>query len=399
MVADRRWAGGHLSGGGRVSSGRSGPSRIAVDLLWLVPGDVGGSEEYAVRTLLAFARHGPTDLRPVVHLSDVAASAHPELGRSLDLEVCPVENRRRGRRLLAESTWLASRTRRLDAVHHVGGRIPVRTGSPVAVTVHDLQPLDHPEHFSPIKRAYLGRALPRSIRRADVVVTVSDAVARQIGDRFAIPAARIVVVSSGLPTRAGAAAPTDPPTVLFPAVTHPHKRHVLLVEAFHLLADRHPTVRLVLTGGAGRAEADVRRAIDDGPHADRIDRTGRIPAEALAERLSAASVVAFPSVYEGFGIPVVEAMAAGVPVLVAGGTPAADLVGLASVVPAVAGPDPWADRMERVLVDDEHRRALVDEGHVGAAAHTWEASASALERAWRLLLTAGPVAGRDGSGA
>ena len=380
-----------------MSGGRSGPARIAVDLLWLVPGDVGGSEEYAVRTLLAYASHGPSDLRPVVHLTGAAAEAHPELGQLLDVETCPVDNRHRGRRLLAESTWLASRTRQLDAVHHMGGRIPARTGAPVAVTVHDLQPLDHPEHFSVAKRAYLGRALPRSIRRADVVVAVSHGVAHQIMDRFAIPAERVPVVSSGVVPAVGLPVPSDPPTILYPAVTHPHKRHILLVEAFHLLAGRHPTVRLVLTGGQGRAEGDVGKAIDGGPHADRIDRTGRIPADLLASHLSGASVVAFPSSYEGFGIPVVEAMAAGVPVLVSGGTPAADLVGGGSVVSAVAGPDRWANELERLLVDDRHRRLLVDAGRLGATAHTWEASADALERAWRLLLATGPVAARRGS--
>ena len=380
-----------------MSGGRPGPARIAVDLLWLVPGDVGGSEEYAVRTLLAYASHGPSDLRPVVHLTGAAAEAHPELGQLLDVETCPVDNRHRGRRLLAESTWLASRTRQLDAVHHMGGRIPARTGAPVAVTVHDLQPLDHPEHFSVAKRAYLGRALPQSIRRADVVVAVSHGVAHQIMDRFAIPAERVPVVSSGVVPAVGLPVPSDPPTILYPAVTHPHKRHILLVEAFHLLAGRHPTVRLVLTGGPGRAEGDVDKAIDGGPHADRIDRTGRIPADLLASHLSGASVVAFPSSYEGFGIPVVEAMAAGVPVLVSGGTPAADLVGGGSVVSAVAGPDRWANELERLLVDDRHRRLLVDAGRLGATAHTWEASADALERAWRLLLATGPVAARRGS--
>mgnify|MGYP001584626304 FL=1 len=377
-----------------MSGDRSGPARIAVDLLWLVPGDVGGSEEYAVRTLLAYASHGPSDLRPVVHLTGAAAEAHPELGQLLDVETCPVDNRHRGRRLLAESTWLASRTRQLDAVHHMGGRIPARTGAPVAVTVHDLQPLDHPEHFSVAKRAYLGRALPRSIRRADVVVAVSHGVAHQIMDRFAIPAERVPVVSSGVVPAVGLPVPSDPPTILYPAVTHPHKRHILLVEAFHLLAGRHPTVRLVLTGGPGRAEGDVDKAIDGGPHADRIDRTGRIPADLLASHLSGASVVAFPSSYEGFGIPVVEAMAAGVPVLVSGGTPAADLVGGGSVVSAVAGPDRWANELERLLVDDRHRRLMVETGRQGATAHTWEASADALERAWRLLLATGPVAAR-----
>ena len=385
--------------GGGASPARVGPSLIGVDLLWLAPGDVGGSEEYAVRTLLAYAAHGPADVRPVVHLSTAAAKAHPELGAAMDLEVCPVDNQNRVHRLVAESVWLAPRTRRLDAVHHLGGRIPVRTGAPAAVTIHDLQPLDHPEHFSVVKRAYLTRALPRSIRRADVVVTVSNTVARQVVDRFGVSGDRVVVVSPGVvpPTAiSGLPRPPGPPTILYPAVTHPHKRHVLLVEAFHLLGDRHPTVRLVLTGGAGRAEADVRHAIEQGPHANRIERTGWIPAGAMVERLASSSVVAFPSTYEGFGIPVLEAMAAGVPVLVAAGTPSAELVGSASVMSAGANPSRWAEGLERLLDDDDHRLERVEEGLVGAMDHTWEASAAALEQAWRLLVVTGSPSRRSG---
>jgi len=362
-------------------------SRIAVDLLWLVPGDVGGSEEYAVRTLLAHARHGSSDLRPVAFLSEVAADVHPELGRAIDLEVRPLDNRRRGRRLAAEASWLAPRVRRLDAVHHVGGRIPMRTGRPVAVTVHDLQPLDHPEHFSVVKRAYLGRALPRSVRRADVVVTVSDTVGDEVVRRFGVDRTRVATVSAGVRSVAPLpAVPDGTPTVLYPAVTHPHKRHDLLVRAFERLADDHPTVRLALTGGAGRAEDEVRRLAAASRHADRIDRPGRVPAAELAARMASAAVVAFPSAYEGFGLPVLEAMAAGVPALVADGTPAADLVGPAARVSAGAEAAEWARRLGVVLDDEGVRRDLALDGLDRASAHGCEATAEALDRAWRLLL-------------
>jgi alpha-1,3-rhamnosyl/mannosyltransferase len=375
--------------------------RLAVNLLSLVPGDVGGAEEYAVRTLAAYGRHGPADLRPVVYLSQAALDAHPDLGRAFDVEVHPGDGRSRPRRILAESTWLARRTTGM-AVHHLGGRIPARSGRPVAVTVHDLQPLDEPLNFSLIKRRYLGWALPRSVRRADLVVAVSDQVGRRIIDQLGTDPSRVVIVPIGAGAVATSPAePSDPPTILYPAVTHPHKNHLMLVEAFTRLADHHPTARLVLTGGPGTAEAEVANAVAASRHGDRIIRTGRIPAADLAARLATAIVVAFPSTYEGFGIPVLEAMAAGVPVLVADGTPAADLVAdlfaNRGVVLAPHDPQVWAYSLGRVLDDRAHRASLALRGLTVAADHTWEASAAALEQAWRRLL-AGPDAGPGRAG-
>ena len=380
--------------------------RLAVNLLSLVPGDVGGAEEYAVRTLAAYGRHGPSDLRPVIYLSRAALDAHPDLSRAFDVEVHPGDGRSRPRRILAESTWLARRTTGM-AVHHLGGRIPARSGRPMAVTVHDLQPLDEPLNFSLIKRRYLGWALPRSVRRADLVVAISDQVRRRIIDQLGTDPSRVVIVPIGAEAVAtNPAEPSDPPTILYPAVTHPHKNHLMLVEAFTRLADHHPTARLVLTGGPGTAEAEVANAVAASRHGDRITRTGRIPAADLAARLATAIVVAFPSTYEGFGIPVLEAMAAGVPVLVADGTPAADLVAdlfaNRGVVLAPHDPQVWADSLGRVLDDRAHRASLALRGLTVAADHTWEASAAALEQAWRRLLagpgragpSAGPAAGK-----
>ncbi len=366
------------------------PARIAVNLLHILPGGVGGSEEYAVRTLSAFARHGPDDITPVLFVQPGLPGAHPGLCSAFDTVVCPVDGSNRALRIAAESTWLRRRTDGFDAVHHLGGRLPAATGRPAAVTVHDLQPLEHPERFSPAKRAFLGWSLPRSLARADVVVAVSRRVADQLEDQAGVDPQRVAVVSCG--TRQRAEVPTAAPghpVVIYPAVTHPHKNHLMLIEAFALLARRHPGASLLLTGAPGAADTEVRAAADASGVGHSITFAGRLPEEDLADLLAGSTLLAFPSRYEGFGIPVLEAMAAGVPVVVAAGTAAADLAADTGMVLEPDDPQAWAAEMGRIIERDTWRRQVARAGLVRAADHTWEDSAHALEQAWRLLLRVG----------
>ena len=375
------------------------PARIAVNLLHLVPGGVGGTEEYVVRTLSAFARHGPDDIVPVLFVLSSMPDAHPDLCETFETVVCPIDGTNRPLRIAAESTWLANHTQGFAVVHHLGGRRPVATARPAVVTVHDLQPLDHPDWFSPAKRAFLGWSLPRTLRSADVVVVLSEMVSRQVVDRFGVDPDRVVVVPCGTDHRADSPAePSRAPVILYPAVTHPHKNHSTLIEAFARVAGRHPDASLVFTGAPGSADAEARAAAEASGIGHRITFTGRIPAADLATLLASATVMAYPSRYEGFGIPVLEAMAAGVPTVVAAGTAAADLATSAGVVlepDDVAG---WAEEIDLLIADTGYRSQVARSGLVRASNYTWEASARQLERAWRIALEV-PATGPDAADA
>ncbi|HCV35901.1 MAG TPA: hypothetical protein DF783_03170 [Acidimicrobiaceae bacterium] len=372
------------------------PARIAVNLLHLLPGGVGGTEQYVERTLSAFARHGPDDIVPVLFVLSGMPDAHPELCETFETVVCPIDGTNRPLRIAAESTWLANRTQGFAAIHHLGGRRPAATVRPAVVTVYDLQPLDHPDWFSPTKRAFLGWSLPRTLRSADVVVVLSERVSRQVIDRFGVDPDRVVVVPCGTDHRADSPAETTrAPVVIYPAVTHHHKNHAMLIEAFARVAGRHPDASLVFTGAPGPADAEVRATAKASGIGPRVTFTGSIPEGDLASIMASATLLAYPSRYEGFGIPVLEAMATGVPVIVAAGTAAADLATSAGVVlepDDVAG---WAEEIDLLIADSGYRRQVARSGLVRASNYTWEASARQLERAWRIALevpTSGPEA-------
>lgn len=382
---------------------------VVVNLCWLDPGRVGGSEEYATRLVEAVAAlPGVTSTGPRITVAGSAGlvAAHPELA-PLTVEG-PLSARRRPLRMGIESTWLAARTRGVDLVHHMGGRLPAVRGAPAALTIHDLQPLDLAANFSTVKARYLAWALPRSARAAVAVATPSRWVAAGVVERFGLDPDRVVPVPSSVDPRLVAGAgrdvdggpdpaarrelaalvAPDEAVILYPAVTHPHKNHAVLLEAVAALARRRAPdgggVRLVLTGGRGAAHeavmAQVARLGGIALHRGRV-----APAE-LARWYARADVVAFPSRYEGFGLPVLEAMAVGVPVVAADATALPEVAGDAAVLVDPDDPGSWVDALAASLDDGPDRRRRVAAGRRRAAEFTPEASARRLLAFWRSCL-------------
>ena len=144
-----------------------------------------------------------------------------------------------------------------------------------------------------------------------------------------------------------------------------------------------------MTGTPGRADGEVRTAVAATELGERIVLTGRIAAAELEALLAGATIVAFPSTYEGFGIPVLESLAAGVPVVVGAGTPAAEMAG--GPVPVVDPSDPaaWAEALDLLLGDAGRRDRVARAGLTRVVGRTWEDSAARLEDAWRRLLATG----------
>lgn len=366
--------------------------RVLVNLTWLVPGVVGGSEESTTAALRAVLDGAPPDLE--LHLAVLPAfrHAHPDLAAAVPCEVLDLDGAGKLRRVAAEQTWLATATRRVgaDVVHHAGGIVPLRHPGGVVLTLHDLQPLDLPGNFSAAKRTYVRAMAGRSVRAARVTCVPSEFTRGRALELLGARADRVTVVPWSVaeprrpgPLPAGVPAPGEGPVVLYPAITYPHKDHLTLLEAVAEVARDEPGLRLVLAGGEGPTEPQVRARMARPDLAGRVLRTGRVPAEQLEALYRRASVVCVPSRYEGFGLPALEAMARGVPVLAAAAGSLPEVVGPESLVPPgeVAA---WASAVQSVLhAGREELGARVDAGLRRAAAFTPERTAAGLLAAYR----------------
>lgn len=374
--------------------------RIGVNLLWLVPGVVGGSEEYTTRLLRAFAecsgRHPDLDVRLFVNRS--FGAAHGDLVQHFPTEIAPVDGSNKALRVLAETTWLARATRRqqLDVVHHAGGTMPPLRTCPGVVTIHDLQPLEMPGHFGLAKRTYVRLSIPPSVRAARRVVTLTRWTQQEIISRLGVRPDRMVLISPGTepPGPEPSASRTDEVLgrydlagrrfFVYPAITYPHKNHVMLVGAFAELVESHPDAVLVLTGGPGPCDEEVRSASARAGTSARVRRPGRIPAADLDVLYRRAAALTFPSLYEGCGMPVLEAMMRGCPVLAANATALPEVVGGAGPLIDPDDPAAWSAAMRGALDDAAWRDGLVDAGRRRAAQFEWVTAVKALEDLYRL---------------
>lgn len=336
--------------------------RIGVNLLYAVPGKVGGSEDYSIRLLAAIADHPDYDYDLMLFARTSLAQAHPQLFERFESATIDLPANR-VLRVGAEHSWLGreSRRRGVAAMHHLGGTVP-RRGLPAMLTVHDLQPLDMPQNFSRPKRTYLSRALPASVRRARCVVGVSEWVRQALIDRFALDPANVFAVTApadpaldrqvatsraaldALPADLRSLVDNKEPYVLYPAISYVHKNHTTLLKA----AARTESLTVVLCGSAGPLDGAIDAESASLGVASRVRRLGRIPRAQLDTLMAHATALAWPSLYEGFGLPIVEAMQLGCPVIAADTTALPEAVGGAGRLVPATDVDAWSEALAAV---------------------------------------------------
>jgi glycosyltransferase involved in cell wall biosynthesis len=367
------------------------PMRVAVEAS-AVPARLTGAGVYVARLLAAMAARDDVELEVFCAPGSAAALAAP------GLRLRPVAAARAGRPARIAWTQLlsgrAARAAGAELLHGVHYELPLAARLPQVVTVHDLTLVTHPEWHEAGKVRYFGWAMRRAVRAAARVLCVSATTAGDLAERLDVAPERIDVTRLGTDLRPATEAEVaalrrrlglEGPYLLGLGTVEPRKDLPALVRAFADLAGELPH-RLVLSGLAGWGSGALAEAVAASGVADRILLTGYLPEADKSALLTGADVFAYPSRYEGFGLPVLEAMACGTPVVTTTG----------GSLPEVAGDAAWlvdpgditalATALAKLATDPAARQSAAARGRARAATFTWDRCAAETVTAYRRAL-------------
>jgi len=267
-----------------------------------------------------------------------------------------------------------------DVYHCPTLRAPLSRGKPpLVVTVHDLVNVLFPETMTPWSRLYTRATMRRVLDAADILVASSTNTANDLVSLLGIDTKRIRVVWLGVDSRFFVESPPIPepasPYVLFVGTPEPRKNLDRLIEAMHTLRKRGFPHRLVIAGGGGWGRVQLESGV--------VELAGRVTDDELISLYANAACLALPSLYEGFGFPALEAMAAGTPVVAGGRGSLPEIVGNAGVLIDPYDSNAIARGIEEAI---EGRDKLIEAGRARAASFSWAKSAEAMVGVYRELV-------------
>ncbi len=371
---------GQNSGSHRRDIPENDMNAVTINMLWLRPGQVGGSETYAVQLLEALSQN-PKAPSIELALTPETRRTHQFVDRHFEINEQHHLPGRIGR--IFKENKLFKKLDKQHIVHHLGGTIPKHQNSAKnVVTIYDIQYREYPQYFSLTKRRYLDIAIQRTLQQAEAVCVISEFCAQSLKNHFGYPKEKCHIIPPAF--SASTAQRTQSvevkPFLLYPAVTWPHKSHKFLIT----LLEQIPDLQLILTGAKGPAHSDVMQAIQRSPANDRITHLGQVDRQRLDSLYQQALCTVFPSQYEGFGQPIIEAMIRGCPVISSQCGALPETVGAGGItVPMDI--DQWIEAI-RLIRQPDQRQPWVEAGHRRAADFSYQQTAEAQIAVYEELL-------------
>jgi glycosyltransferase involved in cell wall biosynthesis len=373
--------------------------RIGLNLLYMIPGQVGGTETYAAGLLHGLARSEP-GLAFDVYLNREAAEWPLPEGGDFRRIVCNVRGARRAERYAYEQSVLPLKLSRRSTrlVHSLGYVCPAVVSCRSVVTVHDLNFREFGDRMPRARRLALEIFVRLAVTRSDHIIAVSRFTRDLILAHYQVREDKVTAIHSGLgkPPRRGAPAnpgprPRQEPYLIAFSSSSPNKNLGRLIQGFLQARQQFELPhRLVLVGH--RPPDALLGGVLEGDRDAAVDFTGYLDDGVLEDTLRGAELLVFASTYEGFGLPVAEAMAVGVPVACSNAASLPEVAGDAALFFDPYSVDAIAGRIGQLARDPELRDRMREKGYRNVQRFSWAETARATSAIYRKLLGAGPAA-------
>jgi glycosyltransferase involved in cell wall biosynthesis len=358
--------------------------RIGINALFLLPGKVGGSEIY-LRNLVKWLLDIDKDNIYIIFINRESRGLFDSAGSRIDVVLCPINAENRPLRIIYEQLILPFQIRRykIDILLSAGMTSPFFCPAASVLVIHDLHHLNLPENFPLFKLIFLRSIIFLSAKTADGIIAISEKVKNDLMKLYHITSERIKVIYHAADLNTFSPGEKNEVAkirtkynlpgrfILCIASSLPHKNHKRLIQAFRKVKSIIPGMKLVLAGTTHEGFEKIIQKIKEMQLEDDIFSVGWIPFEDIPLLYSASELLVFPSLHEGFGLPLLEAMACGLPVVCSKIEPLTEIAGDAAFFVNPYNCDDIADGIVSVLQNEELQKNLIDRGFRKAQEFTW----------------------------
>lgn len=359
------------------------PLRIGVNALYLIPGGVGGTEIY-LRSLLGAMASIESDDRFVVFVNAETQDCLGVDSSRFEFVQTGVRASNRPWRLAWEQLILPGKVRRhgIDVLFNPGFTAPAVSPCPTVTVFHDLQHKRHPEYFRWFDLPFWDGFLYASAHRSTMIIAVSHATGKDFMDHYRVDASRVRVVHHGVDMqffgiRDRTVCERDGRYILTVSTLHPHKNFRRLLLAFAQFVETSPEMKLIIAGMRGFEASKIDALIGELGLQQSVTCTGWIPRDQLYRLFACAHAFIYPTTFEGFGMTLLEGLAAGLPVACSGIEPVKTLAGDAALLFNPLDTAEITQALARISGDEDLRHTLAAAGPKRACQFDWQKAAHA----------------------